>query len=140
MILALGATTAMVSLRPNGDGVLAADEATVPSPRDFMRPEADRLRRLARQLATVPRRRNFKALPMILLQPDQWDNEALDAVIAYDGARQVFDTTHLAGGWINQIRNTLNAQVFSLRQANFLIAAAPHGGAALALFNAASVE
>ena len=48
----------------------------------------------------------------------------------------MFDTTHLAGGWINQVRNTLNAQVFSLLRANFLIVAAPHGGAALALFNA----
>jgi hypothetical protein len=114
---------------------MAAGEATAPSSSDYLRPEADRLRRLARQLAATPRRRSFKALPMILLQPEQWDNEALDAVISYDGARQVFDTTHLAGGWINQIRNTLNAQVFSLQQANFLIAAAPHGGAALALFN-----
>jgi hypothetical protein len=127
----LGATAAVLVFRVNHDGVLAAGE-----PPDYMRPEADRLRRLARQLTTIPRRRNFKALPMILLRPDQWDNEALDAVIAYDGPRQVFDTTHLAGGWINQIRNSLYAQVFSLQQANFLITAAPHGGAALALFNA----
>jgi hypothetical protein len=40
----------------------------------------------------------------------------------------------LGGGRINQIRNTLNAQLFSLQRPNFLCAAAPHGGAALALF------
>ena len=130
VVRALGASAAVLVFRVNRDRVLAAE------PADYMRPEADRLRGLARQLTTIPRRRNFKALPMILLRPDQWDDEALDAVVAYDGPRQVFDTTHLAGGWINQIRNTLNAQVFSLQQANFLIAAAPHGGAALALFNA----
>src|SRR5262245_24555215 len=135
VIRALGATAATVALRLNGDRVWAADESLAQSPRDYLRPEAERLRRFSRELAEIPRRRNFKALPMILLRPDQWDNEALDAIIAYDGPRQVFDTTHLAGGWINQIRNTLNTQVFSLQQANFLIAAAPHGGAALALFN-----
>jgi hypothetical protein len=121
---------AVLAFHVNHDRILAAE------PTDYMRTEAGRLRRLARQLASIPRRRKFKALPMILLRPDQWDNEALDAVIAYDGPRQVFDTTHLAGGWINQIRITLNAQLFSLQQANFLITAAPHGGAALALFNA----
>jgi len=71
VIRALGATAATVALRLNGDRVLAADEPPAQSTYDFMRPEADRLRRLARRLATIPRRRNFKALPMILLQPDQ---------------------------------------------------------------------
>jgi len=133
---AIGATAATaVAPRFGNDRVLAAGESPAQSRRDYLRPEAERLRRLGQQLAAIPRRRRFKALPMILMSPDQWDSEALEAVVAYDGARQVFDTTHLAGGWINQIRNTLNTQVFSLQQANFLIAAAPHGGAALALFS-----
>src|SRR5262249_23154064 len=90
------------------------------------------------QLASLPRRRDYKVLPMILTQPDQWDSEVLDVVLAYDGPRQLFDTTRLAGGWINQIRNTLNAQVFSLQRPNLLCVAAPHGGAALALFTQAA--
>jgi hypothetical protein len=101
---------------------------------DYMQPDANRLRSLAQRLAAIPRRRNYKALPMILTKPDQWDSEALDAVLAYDGPRQLFDTTGLKSGWINQMRNTLNAQIFSLQRPNFLCAAAPHGGAALALF------
>jgi hypothetical protein len=129
------ASVAALALRVGSYPVLAASETAAQPIRDYLRPEATRLRRLAQELAAIPRRRSFKALPMILLQPEQWDNEALNTVVAYDGPRQVFDTTHLAGGWINQIRNTLNAQVFSLLQANFLIAAAPHGGAALALFS-----
>jgi hypothetical protein len=101
---------------------------------DYMQPDANRLQSLAQKLAAIPRRRNYTALPMILTKPDQWDSEALDAVLAYDGPRQLFDTTRLKSGWINQIRNTLNAQIFSLQRPNFLCAAAPHGGAALALF------
>jgi hypothetical protein len=105
---------------------------------DYMQPDARRLRALAEQLANLPRRKKFKALPMILTNPSQWDSAALDAVLAYDGPRQVFDTTRLAGGWINQMRNTLNAQVFSLQRSNFLCVGAPHGSAALALFTQAA--
>lgn len=105
---------------------------------DYMQPGANRLRTLTQQLASLPRHRDYKALPMILTQPDQWDSEVLDVVLAYDGPRQLFDTTRLAGGWINQIRNTLNAQVFSLQRPDFLCVTAPHGGAALALFSQAA--
>src|SRR5262245_66172569 len=70
-----------------GHRVLAAGEATAPAAGDYLRPEAERLRRLARQLAAIPRRRSFKSLPMILLRPEQWDNEALEAIISYDGAQ-----------------------------------------------------
>lgn len=75
---------------------------------------------------------------MILTSAEQWDSTALDVVIAYDGPRQLFDTTLLASAWINQIRNTLNTQVFSLQRPDFLCVAAPHGGAALALFTEAA--
>ena len=121
------AVAAASALRPR-IGVAAAAAS------DYMQPDASRLRTLTQQLAATPRRRNYKALPMILTKPDQWDSEALDVVLAYDGPRQLFDTTRLAGGWINQIRNTLNAQVFSLQRPNFLCATGPHGGAGLALF------
>jgi hypothetical protein len=121
----LCAATAASALWPRTAGAAVSD---------YTQPDASRLRRLAQQLATIPRRRDYKALPMILMKPDQWDSGALDIVLAYDGPRQLFDTTRLAGGWINQMRNTLNAQVFSLQRPNFLCVAAPHGGAALALF------
>jgi hypothetical protein len=127
----LGAAAAAAVLRPALEGAAAATG-------DYMRPDASRLRALARQLGQIPRRRNYKALPMILTKPEQWDSTALDVVIAYDGPRQLFDTTRLAGGWINQVRNTLNTQAFSLQRPNFLCAAAPHGGAALALFTQAA--
>jgi len=127
---ALGATAAFV-LRPNIEGALAATS-------DYMRPDANRLRTLAQQLGASPRRRSYKTLPMILTSPEQWDSTALDVLLAYDGPRQLFDTTALAGGWINQVRNTLNTQVFSLQRPNFLAVATPHGGAALALFTQAA--
>jgi hypothetical protein len=131
-VTALGAAVAAASpLLSNPEGAAAATA-------NYMRPDATRLRALARQLEAVPRRRNYKALPMILTSSDQWDSEALDVAAAYDGPRQLFDTTRLGGGWINQIRNTLNAQVFSLQRPNFLCAAAPHGGATLALFSQAT--
>ncbi|QDM16071.1 hypothetical protein FNL56_09400 [Tardiphaga sp. vice304] len=41
------------------------------------------LRKLTDQLAHLPRRRDFKTVPMILTTTDQWDAAALDAVIAY---------------------------------------------------------
>jgi hypothetical protein len=124
-----GAAAAASALQPCIDVAEAAAAAA-----DYMQRDASRLRALTQQLASIPRRRNYKTLPMILTKADQWDSEALDVVLAYDGPRQLFDTTRLAGGWINQIRNTLNAQVFSLQRPNFLCVAAPHGGAALALF------
>jgi hypothetical protein len=105
---------------------------------DYMQPDASQLRRLVAQLAGIPRRRRVKALPMILTDAGQWDSLALDVVLAYDGPRQLFDTTQLAGPWINQMRNTLNAQVFSLQRPDFLCVGAPHGSAALALFTQAA--
>jgi hypothetical protein len=122
------AAAASLSMRIGAGGALAADDT------DYLPAEAARLKRLFQELAGLPRRRTFKTLPMILTRPEQWDSEAVDAVIAFDGPRQLFDTTRLAGPWVNQIRNTLNTQVFSLQQSNFLCVAAPHGGAALALF------
>jgi hypothetical protein len=87
----------------------ASIEVAAAAGADYMQPDARRLRALAQQLATIPRWRNYKALPMILTKPDQWDSDAIDVVLAYDGPRQLFDTMRLGGGWINQIRNTLNA-------------------------------
>lgn len=126
--MAGAAAAASLSMRIGAGAALAAGDA------DYLPPDAARLKSLFKELAGLPRRRTFKTLPMILTRPDQWDSEAVDAVMAFDGPRQLFDTTRPEGPWVNQIRNTLNTQVLSLRQSNFLCVAAPHGGAALALF------
>lgn len=109
------------------------------APRDYLRPEATRLRRLYRRLWSMPRRRGAAGLPMILLRPGQWDAAPLAAILAYDAApRQVFDATDLAGTWITQIRNTMNAQVWAFDDPDFLLVAAPHGPAGYALLTQAA--
>ncbi len=99
-------------------------------------PEAGELRSLMEKLAKAPRPRDFKTVPMVLDKPDLWDAEALDAVIAYRGSRkQVWDNTDIGGPWLNLMRNSLNAQVFSFRHADFLEVSATHGSAQLALYD-----
>jgi hypothetical protein len=88
------------------------------------------------RLAKAPRRRDFKAVPMILDHPELWDAAALDEVIAYRGAyKQVWDNTAIEGPWLNLMRNSINAQIFSFRHPDFLAISATHGSAHLALFD-----
>jgi len=129
------ATAAAFSARP---AAAAPGDAPTKVAHDYMRSEAVRLRQLSERLAAIPRRRGFKALPMVLTQLEQWDSAGLDALLAYAGAKQLFDTTTIADGWINQIRNTVNARVWSFQQADFLAVATPHGSTALALFTQAA--
>src|SRR4029453_5813131 len=83
----------------------------------------------------------FKTVPMILNDPDQWDDAALSEVIAYDGApKQVWDNTGIASPWLNFMRNSLNAQVWSFRHPDFLVVSATRGTAHLALFEPALWE
>jgi hypothetical protein len=78
---------------------------------------------------------------MILNDPDQWDHAALSEVIAYRGApKQVWDNTGIASPWLNVMRNSLNAQVWSFRHPDFLVVSATHGTAHLALFGPAIWE
>ena len=101
-------------------------------------PETGEIRSLMEQLAKAPRRRDFKTVPMILDKPDQWDAEALDAVIAYRGGmKQVWDNTEIGSPWLNLMRNSLNAQVFAFRHPDFLEVSATHGSAQLALYDQA---
>lgn len=94
--------------------------------------------RLSEQLAVAPRRRAYKTVPMILNNPEQWDHEALSAVIAYRGERrQVWDNTEIGGPWLNLMRNSLNAQVWSFKHPNSLMVSGTHGSAHLALFDQA---
>lgn len=96
---------------------------------------AKRLEELTARLAKAPRRRDFKTVPMILNNPDQWDDKALTEVIGYRGhPKQVWDNTNIAGSWLNLMRNSLNAQIWSFRHPDFLAVSATHGAAHLALF------
>lgn len=75
---------------------------------------------------------------MIFQHPDFWNDEALKEIIAYRGARkQVWDNTNIAGPWLNLMRNSLNAQIFSFRHEDFLAVSATHGTAHLALLDQA---
>ena len=96
------------------------------------------LRALSARLAGLPHRRDFKTVPMVLDSPDLWDAEALDAVIAYRSPhKQVWDNTDIASPWMNLMRNSMNAQVFSFRHPEFLAVSATHGTAHLALYDQA---
>lgn len=94
------------------------------------------LRALTLALARAPRRRDFKSVPMILTRPDEWDSQALNAVLAYQGGpKQAFDNTEIDGPWLNLMRNSMNAQVYSWKHPDFLCVSATHGSAHLALYD-----
>ena len=91
---------------------------------------------LIEQLIKAPRRRDFKTVPMMLDTPDLWDSEALDAIIGYPGSvKQVWDNTEIDGPWLNLMRNSVNTQVFSFRNPDFLEVSGTHGSAQLALYD-----
>ena len=91
---------------------------------------------LTAKLAAAPRRRNFTTVPMILTSTGQWDSEALNEVIVYKGGpKQVWDNTDLAGPWLNLMRNSINAQIWSWKHPDFLAVSATHGPAHLALYD-----
>src|SRR3982074_697693 len=107
-----------------------ADSSVVPQGGARALPE------LMERLRKAPRRRDFKAVPMILDHPDLWDDTALKEVIAYrDAHKQVWDNTDMGSPWMNLMRNSLNAQVFSFGHRDFLAVSATHGSAHLALFD-----
>jgi ABC-type molybdate transport system substrate-binding protein len=94
------------------------------------------LQELSRVLAAMPQRRDYKTVPMIVDKPDLWDAAALSAVLAYKGGlKQAWDNTDLAGPWLNGMRNSLNSQIWSFKEPNFLCVSATHGPAHLALFD-----
>jgi len=96
------------------------------------------LRDLMARLERAPRRRAFKTVPMILTSPDQWDHEALSEVLAYKpNTKQAWDMTDIAGPWLNLVRNSLNAQIWSFKHPDFLAVAECHGSAQLALYDQA---
>lgn len=91
---------------------------------------------LSARLAKLPRRRDFKTVPMILDNRDQWDAEALDAVIHYAGGpKQSWDNTEIGGPWLNVMRNAMNSQIYSFKHPNFLCVSVTHGTAQFALYD-----
>lgn len=130
----LGVVAAGMAFVRTGEAARAVEREAGLMPAD-----AGALRDLSLRLARLPRRRDFKTVPMILTSPDQWDYEALDAIIAYQAPhKQVWDNTNIDGGWLNLMRNTLNAQVWSFRHPEFLAVSATHGTANLALYDQAA--
>jgi hypothetical protein len=97
---------------------------------------AHELAELVVRLGRAPRRRDFKAVPMILLHSDFWDDVALKELLAYRGThKQVWNNTDIAGPWLNAMRNSINTQVFSFGHNDFLAVSATHGTPHLALFD-----
>jgi len=73
---------------------------------------------------------------MILDEPEQWDSDAIATVLAYKGAAKLaWDNTDLAGAWLNGMRNSMNSQIWSFKEPNFLCVSATHGTAHLALYD-----
>jgi hypothetical protein len=121
-----------------GAAALAAGPARAATTEPIIPPGAGDLAGLMARLRRAPRRRDFKTVPMILLHPDFWDDEALKEVIAYRGTRrQVWNNTDIASPWLNLMRNAVNTQIFSFGHADFLAVSATHGTAHLALFDQA---
>jgi intracellular sulfur oxidation DsrE/DsrF family protein len=101
-------------------------------------PGATHLDALKKRLAQAPRRRDFKTVPMILDNPEQWDHEALTEVLAYRPVpRQVWDNTDIGSPWLNFMRNALNSQIWSFKHPDFLTVSVTHGTALLALYDQA---
>jgi hypothetical protein len=122
-----------------GAAALAAGSSRAAATERIIPPGAGELSELTDRLRRAPRRRDFKTVPMILQHPDFWDDEALNEIIAYRGSRkQVWDNTDLAGPWLNLMRNSINAQIFSFGHKDFLAVSATHGTAHLALFDQAT--
>jgi hypothetical protein len=119
-----------------GTAAFAAGPSRAATHQPIIPPGARELSELTERLRRAPRRRDFKTVPMILEHADFWDDEALKEIIAYRGTRkQVWDNTNLAGPWLNLMRNSINAQIFSFGHKDFLTVSATHGTAHLALFD-----
>jgi len=62
-------------------------------------------------------------------------------VLAYKPVtKQAWDNTDIAGPWLNVMRNSLNAQIWSFGHPDFLVVSETHGTAQLALYDEAMWE
>jgi hypothetical protein len=102
--LGLGFAASAVGFVSGGTTAQAALSSSL-TPQD-----AGQLHALMQRLAKAPRRRDIKSAPMILTNPEQWDHAALSEILAYKPVpKQAWDSTDIAGPWLNMIRNALNA-------------------------------
>ena len=128
-LVGFGALAVGAAALATGSSRAATNESIIP-------PGARELPELMGRLRRGPRRRDFKTVPMILEHPDFWDSDALNEIMAYRGTpKQVWDNTDIAGPWLNLMRNSVNAQIFSFSHKDFLAVSATHGTAHLALFD-----
>ncbi|MGC9269427.1 transcriptional initiation protein Tat [Acidiphilium sp.] len=112
-------------------------EAAMSMGSSFIPANATKMKALADALAKAPRRRNFKTVPMILTNSDEYDSEALHLLLTYSGGpKQVWDNTVLASPWLNLMRNSMNAQIWSFKHPDFIAVSATHGSAHMALYDA----
>lgn len=126
-----------LGLLVGGTAFMTARADAAPSPGNPMLPEgAATLKTLMERLAKAPRRRDFKTVPMILDNKDEWDDGALREVMAYrPNPKQVWDNTAIESPWLNLMRNSLNAQIWSFKHPDFLAVSLTHGSAHLALYD-----
>src|SRR5258705_1130158 len=116
----------------------AAKPATATVESALMPPGATHLDALKKRLAQAPRRRNFKTVPMILDNPEQWDHEALTEVLYYRPLfKQAWDSIDIGGPWLSLMRNRVNTQIWSFKHPDFLAVSVTHGTADLALYDQA---
>ena len=128
-LISLGAGLVVSGLVQRGVGNAATEASLEPT-------GAKSLRDLSHALAGIPRRRDYQTVPMILDKPEFWDQAHLAAVLAYKGGpKQAWDNTDITGPWLNGMRNSLNSQIWSFKEPNFLCVSATHGAAHLALFD-----
>lgn len=105
---------------------------------DLVPAGASQLKQLMSRLSGTPRKRDFKTVPMILDNPAQWDDAAIGELMAYrPRPKQAWDMTDISSPWLNLMRNSLNAQIWSFRHPDFLAVALCHGSANLALYDQA---
>lgn len=119
--------------------VLGSTPAAAATKTDLTPAGATKLRELIKRLDNIPRKRDFKTVPMILNHPDQWDDKAIKELMAYKPApKQAWDATAIAGPWLNLVRNSLNAQIWSFKHPDFLAVVLAHGSANYALYDQAT--
>jgi intracellular sulfur oxidation DsrE/DsrF family protein len=134
-------TPRRLSLKALGIGLAAIGTAAAAPGEPVIPAGALSLKALTKHLAAAPRRRDYKSLPMILTEREQWDAEALDEVLHYAGGpKQSWDNTDLHGPWLNVMHNAMNGQIWSFRHPDFLCVSATHGPAQLALYDDAIWE
>jgi hypothetical protein len=130
-MLGMGLAAGAATLCSNSARAAKASDA-------WMAPGAATLKALHAKLDAAPRRRDFKSVPMILEREDEWDHEALAALLAYRGSpKQIWDNKDLGGPWLNLMRNNLNVQTYSFKRPDFLIVSATHALAHLAMYDQA---